>query len=743
MPILDHPLLPRWVRRFIEDPDASLDQLLRGAFYAGASNVVDPGDLLIDWIGRYAEDLEVGALFDERLAAWLVAHWDDPEQDDADTVVAADAWVRALNAVAYLDDVPNSAGVLRSRFSDREDRFDGLIYGRSRDPLGRYLFAVAQHQDDRQLVPVWMRICELGPSVPLWHGAYGLEGVRRAHSSAGESFPRDVATALLTLAEGLAAAVQQNRISADSAKLELFSLIDVTVDAYSDDGGWESLLSKAAADTRRLSREWLTEIARERSSVQSNVGRAAPKAAPADYDDGSDLEAVWAARAADIATRMSASDEAAVNDAADLLDTERAYARQTGISQPLVLSLVRFARLLEPKDPKRADAWCSEARQWQPWNPYCWVVGLRARRRFDPPAAADIGWGAVERFPDNPLAVRELAVALVMNGLPDEAETVAAAGLGRFPAHVHLLDILSDALARQGRMDEAKAVLSQHPLAALPESMYERRIERIKWLSAKGDLPVAADHATTLEPSTHTASRSRILRRSGSVSEEVGGVRARVGELIDNAMEARPSDPRLASEKALQLLADMQIDAASETVESRPRSRRHPSLAYARVRVWRASAQAEERTYRDGHEEAEDLSAAFGQVNPENLPLAHLATLRSMAALSDGRVKSKDLEERGNALDAWMKRITRLQPAGSADSEGQKEEQEDAISFLPTQLASRAFLTWWSDSVNRLVLEPAAAAGGSGQALELALARNAGELDALEEDFVARATVGA
>jgi hypothetical protein len=117
--VLDHAALPSWILRFLDEPDAALDQILRGAVFLGASGAAEPGDLLIDWIDRYADDLDIGDVFDERLAAWLEIHWDAPDNDDGDEIVAADAWVRALNAVGYLEELQQSAEVLRARFDDR------------------------------------------------------------------------------------------------------------------------------------------------------------------------------------------------------------------------------------------------------------------------------------------------------------------------------------------------------------------------------------------------------------------------------------------------------------------------------------------------------------------------------------------------------------------------------------------------------------------------------------------------
>jgi hypothetical protein len=516
----------------------------------------------------------------------------------------------------------------------------------------------------------------------------------------------------------------------------------MTVPAYPNDNLWKDSLLLAAGDERRASRGWLEEVARDLGFLASD--------GPAQVADlshvpasvfSAEVERDWAADADAIADRFDASDWTALDDARALISMERDYARALGISQPLVLSLVRFSRLIEQKQSHIADEWCAEARDWQPWNPYAWVVGMRSRRRFDAVGATELGWGAVERFPDNPLAVRELAVAIMMSGMPGEAEVLLRSALTRFPATYHLLDVLADSLLRQDRIDDAFSVLSEYPRARLPDSLYARRLEAIENAKAKGVSP-PSPAASDGELRRFAASRIRTLRRAAPSTSDPEAFRARASELLETARAHQSLDPRLLAEQVLLHLAEDDPGAAAFEVARHSRLSRHPSLAYSAVRVWRDQARREQRSFAEAHAEAEDVASVIAAANADNLPVAHLAALRSIASLSDGHVKMNALEERGNVLAAWINRIARdSSPGGTMESSDAAGIEE--ATFLPTHLASRAFVNWWTRAVEQLVLVPASADGGSGEALEAALSSNAAQLDALEEDFVARATVGA
>ena len=733
--LLEHQSLPRWLLRFLKNPDEALDQLLRGEVYLEESDAADPGDILIDWVERYSDELGFRETLDAALARWIEKSWTAPPPLPEDELVWADAWIRACNAVAYIEVLEASATALRRRFDERDKRLGPLSYGRSRDPLGRYLFAIAQHQKDRELIPLWLRLCELGPSVPLHHGVYGVEGVRRAPGSSGNGIPADVVNALLTLADGLGTAVALGRISEETAHDEWFSFVNVIVGQYTDVALWEEQLARAAMEDHRPSLRWLRELSGTPEEIVQKVEISAV------HPSWTDQELAWAARANELDSALAGSEWSRIGEVEKLIADELAYASLTGRSTPLVLSLVRFSRRIEVHDPSSADKWCAEARRWQPWNPYPWVVGMRARRWLSPADAAELGWSAVLRFPDNALAHRELGAALIVSNSLVEAEALLLRATEKFPENPFIVDALSDTLMKQGRVGEAMEVWRERDSLPDASALYERRLQLIEaWEKthavqgcAEGDAGV---HITTPEATTVRARTLRHASRSmGPIALE------RASAVLTAANGNAKNDPVLGAEHILLTMARDGLDAAKSALRANPLPRRHAAVAHLELRLWRKEAELDERSYSsEPLLELRGLSDDLREIDPELMPLAQLASLRSIAALSDSGARAEDLLGRAQLLEKWTD-TARRRPTVAGSPVDDDATMLRRASVSPNREAGRAFLRWWAERVDELVLEATLTNGGSVDALEGALGTHADALDAVEEDFAARVTV--
>ena len=214
--------VPEWLVAFDKAPFQAIDALLGGRFYFGRLNAADPEELLVDWALLLAEEDGFIAQLDDALATWIETTW-EVFPPDTSAARLADSWSRLANVVTYVEDLPRAARALRDRFDDREDYLGPLSIGPSRDPLGRYLMAVAEHQDDQSLAPFWWRLCDLPDGVPFYHGPYaiaGLLGLPPLDESQAGAFREQPAHGIVKLAAALQKRVEEQEVQIGRARDE-------------------------------------------------------------------------------------------------------------------------------------------------------------------------------------------------------------------------------------------------------------------------------------------------------------------------------------------------------------------------------------------------------------------------------------------------------------------------------------------------------------------------------------------
>ncbi len=207
--------LPEWLARFAEAPTPALDELFFRRFFHGHLQVADPEDLLVDWIQMLGDTGDFTARLDGELRAWVERRWGGvPESRRAKRW--ADAWQRLANVVAAVDnELPLTVEGLRGRFDEAREALGPFSTSPSRDPLGRYLWAIAGHQADRSLEADWWSMCDLGDDVVFYHGSYALGGVAGLPPPPGEEgggFRNDVVHAVLRLGRAFDRLVAQRRL---------------------------------------------------------------------------------------------------------------------------------------------------------------------------------------------------------------------------------------------------------------------------------------------------------------------------------------------------------------------------------------------------------------------------------------------------------------------------------------------------------------------------------------------------
>lgn len=458
---------PPWLPDLLDDPDHALDALLQDRVRLGRLSPAEPSDLLTDWVlttDAQASAAQASSLVDVALAGWIQREWGrTPEHERASRRISR-AWISACNLVASLPELRNAAEALAERFDQRELYLGPLSVGPSRDPLGRYLLAVANHQHDRSLEEVWWVLLELPPDVPYYHGAHAITGVRQLPPREGEErggFRPEVAYSVFRLGLSLERLVDDGRLSSDLAREEFESISRVTIAAYPFLEQWREVWYTRTP--RPPLREWaeavLPPTARERR--EPGRRRVRRRELPA-------FDTEWPVRAGEIANGLKQDGRSSFERADRFLQEQRQYADAVGDSDPLAKSLCNFAVAVRGMDPGRAVRWAGEARRRQPWDPYPWNIFMRAMLEADQlEDALFLGWQAIERFPDNEVAWNDLGSALDRAGHLAEAEGVFLESIDRFPTRPYGWRGLADVLRRAGDTPRAerlyRAALERFP----------------------------------------------------------------------------------------------------------------------------------------------------------------------------------------------------------------------------------------------------------------------------------------
>lgn len=139
--------VPEWLQFFEAEPERAVDALLWRRFYFGPLNVEEPEELLIDWALFLSADEELLRQLDGALALWVENTWGEHPEGDARRL--ADAWSALSHVVKNVDGLPWTVDALRRAFDEKDEYLGALSVSPSQDPLGRYIDALAAHQEDR------------------------------------------------------------------------------------------------------------------------------------------------------------------------------------------------------------------------------------------------------------------------------------------------------------------------------------------------------------------------------------------------------------------------------------------------------------------------------------------------------------------------------------------------------------------------------------------------------------------
>ncbi|GAB3830106.1 tetratricopeptide repeat protein [Dactylosporangium cerinum] len=452
---------PEWLNYFAAQPVEAIDALFTNRFYHGPLSTVEPDSLLLDWVSAI-RDPAFQSEVDAALAGWLRERWDRPGHAAQGVDLM---WQRALRALANLDPVP-AAGIqaLGERFPQAGQRLGAMTRNRAHDPLGWFWAACSRVQPDDSFIERWLQLCDLVPGTPLFHGHWGLVGLRRLTGRTPEQSMELVMLGLHHYLVALERLVSERRLPRNDARLLAVNECRWVKRAYPVAGAWQGPWSDASLpdDARR----WLA----------AGFGdRAGGSGRPAGRSQLDRATLGWAARARQLAQGLG-RDRRALPGIHELLGEQREYTARTGNVYYLVRSLCQFSSKLANLRIHLvlATEWAEEARSVDPLNAHTWTTLIRCwQKRNVAEAAIGIGFEALDRFPDDAVVRNGLADVLKGAGRLGEAEAVYREGVERFPDNVVVRCGLAEVLKSAGRLGEAEAVYRE-TVQRFPDNMVVR-----------------------------------------------------------------------------------------------------------------------------------------------------------------------------------------------------------------------------------------------------------------------------
>ena len=445
--------VPPWLRRFAEEPETALHDLLMGRAALGHLDAAEPGNVLLDWLRLLPADFSTAV--DDALAVWIASRWGDsfPPGSAGHASLTAEAWIRVCDLIALDARLGQSAAALRSHVLAQPRFLESLSEGRARDPQGRAWQALARHQTDRSLLPQWWQMCRLPPDQPWRRGACGIDGLlflpaKTAHLNGG--FPYEAAEGLACLGAALWQRQQDGWLATDTARDEWLDLARLAEMAEPFPDRWQDFWRTAQAEPR--CQAWAKWIRRLHSNLGSTQARTASRHANPN----------WPRRAKDLSIRIGNGDASAVGEADALLLEERHYAETSGDAEPYARSAVNFSSAARRRGwLPQALAWAESARELAPWNTYAWNNTTTCLRQLNRPEALTVAMEAFRRFPDDAVASTGLSEVLKAQDKLEDAEAQYRLAVQRFPDNAVASNGLAEVLKAQHKLEDAEAQYRQ------------------------------------------------------------------------------------------------------------------------------------------------------------------------------------------------------------------------------------------------------------------------------------------
>ena len=560
-----------WGKALLDDPQATLSDILSGRGARGAQQRAEPEDFLADllahptWQDQRAQLTEG---LDAALLNWLKVRfeWSPARINRFGTRAYAARISDALAVAARLPLKVTAQDLIRNQ-SAWDNRFRGLRWPGDIDLLRQFDLVLVQHQADTRFASRWFAACdEAAWGSPYWRTnlSTGLLGLRKLPGRADTEPERRVAAALARFG-ALALKRGMNSLDVQTAFRRRAAALTLLYPRH--DGHWQDVWDRVLGD---LSQRNQKEASTIRTDWLDHV--SAPGSA-----DGGQSRRERKHSYGSIAIRRNALPDAQSREqiiraikraqflGRDLWEKTRglirahwAYASASGECYFAVRTTHNLCdRLLwlGPAEPHLADmhVWTLRAIEAESGNAHIWDLWakvLSALGRDD--VSLSVRWESMRRFPDNCVHRTSLAEALLEHRRVPLAESLLRETMRDFPRDEVCRNILAELLVRTEREGEAESLLRE-TMRDFPRDVVSRHI-LVKTLWRQGRQEDAKVEFATLEA---LAPNNPYVR---SLSEMMTTIQAE---------EAQAAWPELSEERGTKADADLRSQPAPGQAQER------------------------------------------------------------------------------------------------------------------------------------------------------------------------------
>ena len=550
-----------WGKALLNDPQATLSDILSGRGARGAQQRAEPKDFLADllahptWQDQRAQLTEG---LDTALLNWLEARieWSPARINRFGTRAYAARISDALAVAARLPLKVTAQDLIRNQ-SAWDNRFRGLRWPGDIDLLRQFDLVLVQHQADTRFASRWFAACdEAAWGSPYWRTnlSTGLLGLRKLPGTADTEPERRVAAALARFG-ALALKRGMNSLDVQTAFRRRAAALTLLYPRH--DGHWQDVWDRVLGglsqrnqkEASTIRTDWLDHVSAPGSADggQSRRGRQHTYGSIAIRRDAL-LDATSREQIRRAINRAQILVEDLWEKTRDLIRAHWAYASESGECYFAVRTTHNLCdRLLRlgPAEPHLADmhVWTLRAIEAESENARIWDLWakvLSALGRDD--ASLSVRWESMRRFPDDCVLRTSLAEALLEHHRVALAESLLRETMRDFPRDVINRHVLVKTLWRQGRREEAKvefvtlgALAPNNPyVQSLSEMMTTIQAEEAQaaWTELSEDRGTEANADLRRQPALGQAQEREIGLESIGAGPEILAYLDRLTDLI-------------------------------------------------------------------------------------------------------------------------------------------------------------------------------------------------------------------
>ena len=483
-----------WGKALLDDPQATLSDILSGRGARGAQQRAEPEDFLADllahptWQDQRAQLTEG---LDTALLNWLEARieWSPARINRFGTRAYAARISDALAVAARLPLKVTAQDLIRNQ-SAWDNRFRGLRWPGDIDLLRQFDLVLVQHQADTRFASRWFAACdEAAWGSPYWRTnlSTGLLGLRKLPGTADTEPERRVAAALgrfgaLALKRGMNSLDVQTAFRRRAAALTLLY--------PRHDGHWQDVWDRVLGglsqrnqkEASTIRTDWLDHVSAPGSADggQSRRGRQHTYGSIAIRRDAL-LDEKSRKQITRAINRAKFLGEDLWEKTRDLIRAHWAYASGSGEFYFAVRTTHNLCdRLLRlgPAEPHLAEihVWTLRAIEAESENAYIWDLWAKVLSALDrDDASLSVRWESMRRFPDDCVHRTSLAEALLEHHRVVLAENLLREAMRDFPRDEVCRNILAELLVRTEREGEAESLLRE-TMRDFPRDVVSRHI---------------------------------------------------------------------------------------------------------------------------------------------------------------------------------------------------------------------------------------------------------------------------